>query len=161
MTRSNVIIAAIAVNLLFGCAFGATTEALAPTGFAAYQVRLEITRNGVALGSPESTLARGESASLELIGGARQGNVLVQQRVTGFPGAGDYKALLELELYGPSRSGSQRIVAPTFGIELGRSQLYEMRTEQGLIGIRATVDGLATAPDADSSGIQTMAYPEI
>lgn len=84
---------------------------------------------------------------------------MVQQRVTGFPGASDYKALLELELYGPG--GSDRIVAPTFGVDLGRDQLYELRTAQGLIRIVARVDGLEVATDTPRADIETMPYLDL
>lgn len=160
MNRSKIIIAAFAVDLLFATAFAPVAQALAPPAFAAYQVKLEITRNGISLGTPESTVTTGESASMEL-SAARPARMLLQQRVTEFPGAGETKALLELELYGVSGAGSQRIVAPTVGIDLGRSQVYQWETEQGLISVRARVDGLEAVPNPDASGIQTTPYPEV
>lgn len=161
MTRSNHIIAAIVVNLLLGGAYAVSATASTPTAYATYQVRLEISRNGIYLGAPESTVANGESASLELNGAASHRGAIVQQRVTGFPGASDYKALLELELYGQGDAGSQRIVAPTFGVELGRSQVYELPTDQGLIRILARVDGLQAETGEAPADIQTTPYTDI
>lgn len=157
MIRSSLIIAAISATLLLG---GARADAAAPSAFAAYRVQLEISRNGVSLGSPESTVASGESSSQVLPGVGRRGGVLMRQRVTGFPGAADYKALLELELHGLSGADSQPIVAPTFGIELGRSQRYELPTDEGLILILARVDGVDAMPETGPPEIQTMPYPQ-
>lgn len=155
MTRSNRIIAVFGANLLLMGLCLTAARASTPPAFAAYQVRLEISRNGVSLGAPESRVASGEAANLALDAG-RRGAGMVQQRVTGFPGASDYKALLELELYGPG--GRDRIVAPTFGVDLGRAQLYELRTAQGLIRIVARVDGLEVATDTPRADIETMPY---
>ena len=56
-------------------------------------------------------------------------------------GAADDKALLELESLGPNRGAyPRRIVAPTFGVSLGRTQTYVLSTEQGSLSIRATVE---------------------
>lgn len=158
MTRSNRIIAGFGANLLLIGLCLSAARASAQPAFAAYQVRLEISRNGVPLGAPESRVATGEAANLVLDAG-RRGFGRVQQRVTGFPGASDHKALLELELYGPG--GRERIVAPTFGVDLGRAQLYELPTEQGLIRIVARVDGLEAATDGPPAEIETMPYLDL
>lgn len=137
---------------------GAATEA-AP--FAAYQVRLEVMRNGVLLGSPEATLATGLPSPVEVLA-SRPGALRVMQRVTAFPGAAGDKALLELEFLGQGRGEvPNRIVAPTIGVSLGRAQIYEMSTEQGFLRIRATVEGLDHAPVVATDTLETFAYPEI
>lgn len=158
MTRSSRIIAVFGANLLLIGLCLTAAGASTPPAFATYQVRLEISRNGVALGAPESRVASGEAANLTLDAGLK-GAGMVQQRVTGFPGASDYKALLELELYGPG--GRDRIVAPTFGVDLGRAQQYELPTEQGLIRIVARIDGLEAATDGPPADIQTMPYSDL
>lgn len=152
------IIAAITLNFLVGVPISAQSGV---AGFAAYTVRLEVIRNGVYVAAPPSTLAAGESGSVELVGGARQGTMRAIHRVTGFPGSGDSRALLELELYGLADGRSRRIVAPTLGVELGVSELYELRTEQGLMRITATVEGIAPTFDEPSSALQTFAHPTI
>lgn len=160
-SRSRAIIAAIGLNLLAGAAFAVESAAPVQSGFSSYQVRLEITRNGILLGSPESIVATGASTSLELVGDGRSGGMLVQQRVTGFPGAGQSKVLLELEVYGPPGRSPRRIVAPTLGLQLGRPQLYQIRTEEGLVSIRATVVGLGAAAGQGVPAMQTLAYPGV
>lgn len=162
MTRASSIIAAIGGTLLLLLGgYADAARAAKPSVFAAYQVRLEISRNGISLGAPESTVVTGESASLELGSAAHPGRVTMQQRVTGFPGADDSKALLELEFYRQGASRLHRIVAPTFGVDLGRAQHYELRTEQGVIRILARVDGLHEAPGASTPGIQTAPYMDL
>ncbi|MGQ0699234.1 MAG: hypothetical protein ACT4PZ_13435 [Panacagrimonas sp.] len=130
--------------------------------FAAYHVILEIVRNGIHLGTPEATVAAGESSRVEVGPHSRPGTLMVQQRVTGFPGSSSSKALLELEFFGSSGGGrSSRIAAPTFGIDLGQSELFEVTTEQGTMSVRATVEGREHAPPQAASGPVGIAYPEI
>lgn len=151
--RTLSIIAAFA-----GCGW---LPSVAAAPFPAYQVRLEIVRNGVFLGAPEATVATGLPIPVEVLA-ARPGALRVMQRVTAFPGAPDDKALLELEILGGVQGRSpRRIVAPTLGVSLGKAQTYELLTEQGSIRIRATVDGVAEAPLAATDGLQTFAYPGI
>ena len=128
--------------------------------FAAYEVRLDISRNGIHLGAPVARIASGESLQLELDEGGPANAVLLQQRVRGFPGAGDSKALLELEFFGlqPGRR-SERLLAPTFGIELGRTEVFHFSTERGVIRISATVSGRGVSEMEEKSAPQTFAYP--
>lgn len=157
MLRSTWIIAAI-------CGAGwqtSVTAAAEAVPYAAYQVRLEVVRDGVFLGAPEATVATGTPSPVEVLE-SLPGTLRVMQRVTAFPGAGGDKALLELEFLGPGRGeAAHRIVAPTIGVSLGRAQSYEMSTEQGRLRIRATVEGLDRAPEAAIESLQTFAYPEI
>lgn len=156
MLRTASIIAAIGF-----CGWAASVPAAAPAPFPAYQVRLEIVRNGIFLGAPEATVATGMPSPVEVLT-ARPGALRVMQRVTAFPGAADDKALLELEILGPNRGAyPRRIVAPTFGVSLGRTQTYVLSTEQGSLSIRATVEGVNQAPQLPVDGLETFAYPEI
>lgn len=150
------------IAAICGCGWLTSATAAAEAApYAAYQVRLEIVRNGVFLGAPEVTLATGMPSPVEVLE-SRPGALRVMQRVTAFPGAGGDKALLELEFLGPGQGAvPQRIVAPTLGVSLGQSESYEMSTAQGRLRIRATVEGLDQAPDVATDTLQTFAYPEI
>jgi hypothetical protein len=155
------IIAPIALNLLV-CFAGpaAALETLQP-GYPAYEVSLEISRNGVHLGAPVATAPEGEPITADLFTPARrQAALRVSHRVTPFPGAEDSKALLELELFGVDRDGeARRLVAPTIGIDLGTEQSYEVRTAVGVISVRARVEGLALLDGVEREGPQGLAYP--
>lgn len=157
MFRTKWIIAVIASAGWAGDALAATDR----VPFAAYQVRLEVVRNGVFLGAPEATLVTGTPSPVEVLA-SRPGALRVMQRVTAFPGAADDKALLELEFLGSGQGPvPHRIVAPTIGVSLGRTQSYQLRTEQGELRIQATVEGLDQAPAVADDGLRTFAYPEI
>ena len=155
------IIAPIALNLLACFADSASALETLQPGYPAYVVTLEISRNGVHLGAPVATAAEGEPITADLFTPARrQAALRVSHRVTPFPGAEDSKALLELELFGVDRDGAtQRLVAPTIGVDLGTEQSYEVRTPQGLINVRARVEGLALLDDTPRDGPQGLAYP--
>nr|WP_293249461.1 hypothetical protein [Panacagrimonas sp.] len=135
-------------------------ETLQP-GYPAYVVTLEISRNGVHLGAPVATAAEGEPITADLFTPARrQAALRVSHRVTPFPGAEDSKALLELELFGVDRDGeARRLVAPTLGIDLDTEQAYEVATPQGVISVRARVEGLAILDETRRDGPQGVAYP--
>ncbi len=153
------IIAACAMLLHGSLAAAAPSH---PAGsFKAYQVQLEIMRNGVELANPDSTLRSGESNTVQIGKPGQAGGVRLNQRVTAFPGAGDFKALLQLELYSRNGSTEKRFAAPTFGIKLGRSEQFHLNTEMGRVSIRATVKGLQSDPTERASTIQTQAYPGI
>jgi hypothetical protein len=155
------IIAPIALNLLacFAGPVGAL-ETLQP-GYPAYQVSLEIARNGVHLGAPVATAPEGEAITADLFTPTRrQAAMRVSHRVTPFPGAEDTKVLLELELFGMDRDGEpRRLVAPTLGVDLGTEQSYEIRTPQGVISVRARVEGLALLDGTERDGPQGVAVP--
>ncbi|MGQ0529559.1 MAG: hypothetical protein ACT4PG_07000 [Panacagrimonas sp.] len=132
------------------------------TSFAAYEVRLEISRNGIHLGAPVARIVSGQSLQLELDEGGPANAILLQQRVRGFPGLTDHKALLELEFFGLQPGmRSERLLAPTFGIELGRTEVHHFSTERGVIRIRATVSGKGAGEADTDSAPQTFAYPSI
>lgn len=140
---------------------GGWTSSAVAAPFPAYQVRLEIVRNGIFLGAPEATVLTGTPIPVEVLA-AHPGALRVMQRVTAFPGAPEHKALLELEILGASQGAlPRRLAAPTLGVSLGHAQTYELRTDQGSIRIRATVDGLADSPVTAADGLQTFAYPGI
>lgn len=155
------IIAPIALNLL-ACFTGRAIalETLQP-GYPAYQVTLEISRNGVHLGAPVATAAEGEPITADLFTPSRrQAALRVSHRVTPFPGAEDSKALLELELFGIDGDGDRRrLVAPTIGVDLGTAQSYEVRTPQGVYSVRARVEGVALLDGTERDGPQGVAYP--
>jgi hypothetical protein len=155
------IIAPIALNLL-ACSTGpaAALETLQP-GYPAYQVTLEISRNGVHLGAPVASAPEGEAITADLFTPARRQPALrVSHRVTPFPGAEDSKALLELELFGVDGEGeARRLVAPTIGVDLGTDEAYEIRTPQGVITVLARVEGLALLDESQRDGPQGTAYP--
>lgn len=155
------IIAPIALNLLVWTPKPATALETLQPGYPAYEVALEISRNGVYLGGPVATAAEGEPTTADLFTPARSVPALrVSHRVTPFPGAEDSKALLELELFGVDRDGeARRLVAPTIGVDLGTEQSYEVRTPQGVISVRARVEGLALLDGTERDGPQGMAYP--
>jgi hypothetical protein len=155
------IIAPIALNLLVCSVTTATALETLQPGYPAYQVSLEIARNGVHLGAPVATSPEGEPITADLFTPAqRQAALRVSHRVTPFPGAEDSKALLELELFGIDGNGTtRRLIAPTLGVELGTDQTYEVRTTQGVIRVRARVEGLAVLETAQPDGPQGFAYP--
>ena len=155
------IIAPIALNLLTCFVNSATALETLQPGYPAYVVTLEISRNGVHLGAPVATAAEGEPITADLFTPARrQAALRVSHRVTPFPGAEDSKALLELELFGVDRDGeARRLVAPTLGIDLDTEQAYEVRTPQGVISVRARVEGLAVLDETRRDGPQGVAYP--
>lgn len=161
MSRWIAIIAAFALLLpALSFAAGPGRPRTGPAAFAAYEVRLEISRNGVHLGSPVARIVSGESLQLELDDAGPANAILLQQRVRGFPGSGEYKALLELEFFGLQPGvRSERLLAPTFGIELGRTEVYHFSTTRGVIRIRATVSGRGTNEAEANSAPQTFAYP--
>lgn len=155
------IIAPIALNLLAWCIGPAVALETLQPGYPAYQVSLEISRNGVHLGAPVATAPEGEPITADLFTPARrQAALRVSHRVTPFPGAEDSKALLELELFGVDRDGeTRRLVAPTIGVELGTDQSYEVLTPQGVISVRARVEGLALLDDTQRDGPLGLPYP--
>ncbi len=157
------IIAFLGLALHAGAATSSSLSAVASTasGFAAYEVELKIVRNGIELGRPSSTVVVGESSSLNIATALPSAPVRLNQRVTAFPGASRFKALLQLELYTSIRGFEKRLAAPTLGVELGEAQVFELNTEQGRISIRALVTGLKYARDKATSSITTIAYPEI
>ena len=162
MTRSVPIIAAIALYSLVCIPSSANApqdESIA--GYAAYHVRLEVARNRVHVGAPELTLPAGESVTSQLDMGRRAAPLLVNQRVTRFPGAGETKALLELEFFRLEGDGPRRLVAPTLGVELGKAETYEVATAQGLITVRATVEGREPVSEQDGRGPATTPYPAL
>ncbi|MGQ0503499.1 MAG: hypothetical protein ACT4P0_12980 [Panacagrimonas sp.] len=148
--------AAFAIGFPAGNAWAEPVE-----GFAAYHVTLEVVRNGVLVGAPVSTTVAGQASRVELGPRAQGGSLWMQQRVSRFPGFAS-KALLELEFFGSGRApGRSRIVAPTFGIELGRPESFEVKTDEGTMLIRATVEGRSDAPVEAVSGPVGIPYPEI
>lgn len=143
MSRPRCIIAPMAMSLLFlGALSAQALDSLQP-GYAAYEVRLEIARNGIHLGTPVTTVAAGEAATADLFAPARGEPIRISHRVSGFPGAEDSKVLLELELFRLVGDRARRMVAPTIGVDLGTVEQFEVATAQGLVTIRATVEGLA------------------
>lgn len=161
MVRKSRIIAPIALNWLACSAISAAALETLQPGYPAYEVRLEISRDGVHLGAPVATVSEGEPSTADLFTPARrQAALRVSHRVTPFPGAEDSKALLELELFSVDREGhARRLVAPTLGIDLGTEQAYEVGTPQGVIEVRAVVEGLALLDGTDRDGPQGQAYP--
>lgn len=148
--------AAFAIGFPGGSAWAESAE-----GFSAYQVTLEVIRNGVLVGVPTSTTAAGQSSRVELGPRSPGGSLWMQQRVSRFPGFAS-KALLELEFFGSERAaGRSRIAAPTFGIELGRPESFEVQTDEGTMLIRATVEGRSEAPAEAAMGPVGIPYPEI
>lgn len=161
MFRHDRIIAAITFPLLAGLSSAAPADNPPTARFAAYYVSLEIVRNGVHLRTPASTIPAGRPFRVEVGPQSRPGALMVQQRVTGFPGSSDSKALLELEFFGSSGGRNSRIAAPTLGVDLGQSELFEVKTEQGTMSIRATVEGRQNAPAEAAAGPVGIPYPEI
>lgn len=162
LRRSIRIIAALALSSLGSTVHADDALGSDPiAGYASYHVRLEVVRNRVYMGAPEQLLSAGEPASAELDPGSPRGALRIQQRVTRFPGAGRTMALLELEFFGLDGGEPQRLVAPTLGVELGVAQTYELRTPQGLINVRATVDGLDPVHEEAGSQPLTIPYPTI
>ena len=162
MFRSVPIIAAIALSSLVSIPGAANApDDGAGAGFATYHVRLEVARNRVHMGAPEQTLPAGESVTAELDMGRQAAPLLVNQRVTRFPGAGDTMALLELEFFRVDDDGPRRLVAPTLGVELGKAETYEVATAQGLISVRATVEGRDPVTQDAGQGPQTTPYPAL
>lgn len=162
MSRSVAIIAAIALYSLVsvpGVANAPEDPSIA--GYAAYHVRLEVARNRVHMGAPEQTLPAGESGTSQLDMGRRSSPLLVNQRVTRFPGAGETMALLELEFFRLEGDQLRRLVAPTLGVELGKAETYEVATAQGLISVRATVEGRDPVTQDAGQGPTTTPYPSL
>ena len=161
MFRKSRIIAPIALNCLACCASPAVALETLQPGYPAYEVSLEISRDGVHLGAPVATAYEGEPTTADLFTPARrQAALRVSHRVTAFPGAEDSKALLELELFRVDRDGqARRLVAPTIGIDLGMDHAYEVQTPQGVIHVRARVEGLALLDGTGRDGPQGVAYP--
>jgi hypothetical protein len=161
MARKTRIIAPIALNLLVWSTNRADALETLQPGYPAYQVSLEISRNGVHLGAPVATAPEGEPITADLFTPARQQAALrVTHRVTPFPGAEDSKALLELELFRVDSGGeARRLVAPTIGVDLDTEESYEIRTPQGVITVLARVEGLALFDESDRDGPQGVAYP--
>lgn len=160
MRRSAPIIAAIALYSLVSV----PSSAIAPVdasiaGYATYHVRLEVARNRIHVAAPEQTLPAGESATTQVDMGYRSPPLVLNQRVTRFPGAGKKMALLELEFFRIDDGEPRRLIAPTLGVELGKAQAYEVATAQGLITIRATVEGVDPVTDAGPDGPATKPYP--
>ncbi len=154
------IIAAIAPILLAWVCFPANALQNEQPGYPAYEVRLEVARNGVHLGAPVVTAPEGESSTADLFLPRHRDALRVSHRVTPFPGAADSKALLELEFFGVGGDGrARRLVAPTLGVELGMVEYYEVRTTQGIITVRAIVEGLALLDDSLGGGPRGFAYP--
>lgn len=161
MFRHSRTVAAITFPLLASLCATPLAQGQSPTRFPAYHVTLEIARNGVHLGTPASTIAAGMPSRVEVGHQSRPGALMLQQRVTGFPGSADSKALLELEFFGSSGGRRSRIAAPTLGVDLGQSELFEVKTEQGTMSIRATVEGRANSPAEAASGPVGIPFPEI
>lgn len=162
MNRSVPIIAALALYSLVCVPSSANApqdESIA--GYAAYHVRLEVSRNRVHVGAPEQTLPAGESATSQIYTGQRTAPLLVNQRVTRFPGAGDTRALLELEFFRLDGDEPRRLVAPTLGVELGKAETYEVATAQGLLTVRATVEGRDPVSGSEAGGPTTSPYPAL
>ena len=157
--RTDRIIAAIALFLLTWIAPASALQTEQP-GYPAYEVRLEVARNGVHLGAPVVTAPEGEASTADLFLPRHRDALRVSHRVTRFPGAEDSKALLELEFFGLGSDGrARRLVAPTLGVELGMVEYYEVRTAQGVITVRAMVEGLARLDDRFDKGPRGFAYP--
>ena len=162
MSRSVPIIAAIALYSLVSMPSAANApEDASIAGYAAYHVRLEVARNRVHMGAPEQTLTAGESATSQLDMGRRSSPLMVNQRVSRFPGAGETMALLELELFRLDSDGPRRLVASTLGVELGKVEIYEVATAQGLISVRATVEGRDPVTQDAGPGPTTTPYPAL
>jgi hypothetical protein len=162
MRRSAPIIAAIALYSLVSVPSSANApEDASIAGYAAYHVRLEVARNRIHMGAPEQTMSAGQSATAEVDMGRRSPPLLVNQRVTRFPGAGEKMAILELEFFRLEGDEPRRLVAPTLGVELGKAEVYEVATAQGLITVRATVEGLDPVIGGGSEGPSTNPYPTL
>lgn len=161
MPRPNRIIALAAFNLLVAAVMRpAVALERAQPGYAAYEVRLEVVRNGTVLGRPERIVAAGEPATADLFTPGRPAPLRISHRVTGFPGAEDSKALLELEVFRIEGGVARRLVAPTIGVDLGLTQFYDIPTTQGTLRIRALVDGLSTIYEAPGDGPRGIPYPQ-
>ena len=162
MVRSVPIIAALALYSLVCIPSSANApEDDSISGYAAYHVRLEVSRNRIHVGAPELTVPAGESATAQIYTGQRSAPLLVNQRVTRFPGAGETRALLELEIFRLDGDEPRRLVAPTLGVELGRAETYEVATAQGLLTVRATVEGRDPVSGAETGGPATSPYPAL
>ena len=159
MRHPTRIITAFSLTLLAVVSLGAIAFENQPSGYAAYEVKLEVSRNGIHMGAPESTLNAGESSRVELGSGAGPGALTVQQRVSRFPGAEKSMALLELEFFGIADGQPKRLVAPTLGVELGQPEVYQVKTEQGVLLVRATVEGRGPVAGDAGGGPQGIAYP--
>ncbi len=160
MSRPIPIIAAIALySLVSVSGFANAPEDASIAGYAAYHVRLEVARNRVHVGAPERTVAEGESATSQFDMGRRASPLMVNQRVTRFPGAGQTMALLELEFFRLEGDQPRRWVAPTLGVELGKVETYEVATAEGLLTLRATVEGRDPVSGDANHGPATSPYP--
>lgn len=130
--------ASLRLILLLCLATATCARATAPDAIQAYQVRLQLSRDGVSLPVSLLTVEAGEPARFEL-DCPKCGVLRVHQRVTAFPGSQGKRVLIELELFRLRDGRTERLVAPTLGARLGRLQLERFRTDIGLIEVRVAV----------------------
>jgi hypothetical protein len=140
MPRRSPIIAAITLNLLAFPHAGGAGESRPGAGYSTYRVQLEVTRDGRPVCTQDKTVSAGESLEVAQAYGSDH-ELRVLQRVTKFPGAADSRALIEVQVYSTEGDQQWPIVAPTLGVELGTTEVYEVKTGEGLVRIRAVVEG--------------------
>jgi hypothetical protein len=152
MPRRTAIIATITLNLLVFPAISGAGQ-----GFSSYRVRIEVTNDGRPVCSQDLEVPAGESQEVPSSGAGEPLRVL--QRVTRFPGAGDSRALIEVQVFGTRGDQQRPIVAPTLGVELGTPEVYEVRTNQGLVRISTVVEGGTQDFRDDPDGITFDTHP--
>lgn len=119
-------------------------------GFAAYDLQLEITRDGMRVPSPALRVPAGEPARFEM-GCPRCGTLRVHQRIKRFPGTQGQRVLVELEIFQVVGGRQNRLVAPTLGLWLGEAQSSSFKTDIGTLEIRARVEGVGVLAQPTSA----------
>jgi hypothetical protein len=122
-------------------------------GPTAYELNLELSRNGQALGRGRSHSDAGVPDSLAMPT-AQLGILEVHHRVSRFPGSQGQRVLVQLEIFRQKGARRVRLLAPTVGVWLGEEQVSRFQTEAGLIEIRTRVS--AAAPRPAETGRRTV-----
>lgn len=141
---------AIFLFLFIFLSASARAERPAEPAFAAYDLQLEITRDGLRAPAPALRIPVGEPARFEM-SCPRCGTLRVHQRIKRFPGTQGQRVLVELEIFQVAGARLNRLVAPTLGLWLGEAHTSSFKTEIGTLEIRAQVAGVGVLAQPTSA----------
>lgn len=130
--------------------------ASASEGYSTYRVQVEVTRNGVPVGAQDATVPAGETLELARLDDT---DLRVLQRVSRFPGAADSRALVEFQVFRTDGERQKLMDAPTLGVELGETEVYEVKTVRGVVRIQAIVEGAEEQAPRDPEAVLFETVP--